>query len=51
MNSRKSHNSNIDVHRASSVKHLRKEKLLENEKQNDLTVPDWLFAETDEKKM
>ena len=38
-------NCNVNVHRASYVKHLRSKKLLENTKQNDLIVPEWLFKE------
>ena len=33
----------IDVHRASYGKHLRNKKHLENEKQNELIIPEWLF--------
>ena len=42
MNSRK---CKIDVHRASYVKHLRSKKHLENEKQNEMIIPEWLFKE------
>ena len=31
---------NVNVHRASFVKHLRREKHLENEKQDEMITPD-----------
>ena len=43
MNSRKCEVCNIDLHRASYAKHLRSKYHLENEKQNELNIPDWLF--------
>ena len=36
---------NVNVHRASFAKHMRSEKHLENEKQNDMIIPEWLFKE------
>ena len=36
---------NNEVHRASYVKHLRSKKHLENEKQNEMIIPEWLFKE------
>ena len=45
MNCRKCEICNIDVHRASFVKHLRSKKHLEIEKQNEMNVPEWLFQE------
>ena len=45
MNSRNCEISNVDVHRASYVKHLRSKKHLDNEKQNELKIPEWLFQE------
>ena len=36
---------NVDVHRVSMQKHLRSKKHLENEKQNELIIPEWLFKE------
>ena len=45
MNSRKCDFCNIDVHRASFVKHLRSKKHFENEKQNELIILEWLFKE------
>ena len=33
---------NVDVHRASYVKHLRSNQHLEDEKQNELIIPEWL---------
>ena len=35
----------VNVHRATYVKHLRSKKHLENEKQNQLIIPEWLFKE------
>ena len=51
MNSRKCEVCNVDVHRASYVKHLRSKKLLENEKQKELIIPEWLFGEPIESKI
>ena len=45
MNSRECEVCNIDVHRPSYVKHLRSKKQLENIKQNEMNIPDWLFHE------
>ena len=42
---------NVDVHRASFVKHLRSKKHLENIKQNEMIIPDWLFQEPVETKI
>ena len=41
---------NVDVHRASYMKHLRSKKHLENIKQNEMIIPDWLFREPVENK-
>ena len=43
MNSRQCEICNIDVHRASYQKQLRIKKHLENEKRNDLIIPEWFF--------
>ena len=51
MNSRKCDVCNIDVHRASFVKHLRSKKRLENIKQNEMIIPEWLFSEPIENKI
>ena len=51
MNSRKYEVCNIDVHRASYVKHLKSEKHLENIKQNEKILPEWLFSEPVENKI
>ena len=51
MNSRKGDVCNIDVHRASYVKHLRSEKHLENKKVNEMIIPEWLFSEPIENKI
>ena len=44
-NSRTCENYNVNVHRASFVKHLRSKKQLENEKQSEINLPEWLFKE------
>ena len=44
-NSRESDNCNVDVHRASYVKHLTSKEHLENERQKELIIPEWLFKE------
>ena len=36
---------NVNVHRASVVKHLRSKKHLENEKKNEMVIPEWMFEE------
>ena len=51
MNSRRCEICNIDVHRASFIKHLRSKKHLENIKHNELIIPDWLFREPVENKI
>ena len=51
MNSRKCEICNVDVHSASSIKHLRSKKHLENIKQNDMIKPEWLFQEPVENKI
>ena len=51
MNSRKCDICNIDGHRASYVKHLRIKKHLENEKHNELIIPEWFFKEPIENKI
>ena len=48
MNSRKCEICNVDVHRASYMKHLRSKKHIENMKQNEMIIPEWLFQEADE---
>ena len=45
MNSRKSELCNINVHRASYAKHLRSKTHMENIKQNEMIIPEWLFQE------
>ena len=50
MNSRKCDVCNIDVHRASYIKHLRSKKHMENIKQNEMILPEWLFQESVENK-
>ena len=51
MSSRKCEICNVDVHRASYIKHLRSRKHIENTKQNEMTIPEWLFLEPVEKKI
>ena len=42
-NSRTCQTCNVNVHRASIAKHMRSEKHLENEKQNDMIIIERLF--------
>ena len=51
MNCRKCEVCNINVHRASYAKHLRSKYLLENEKHNELIIPEWLFKKPIGKKI
>ena len=51
MNSRRCDICKIDVHRASYMKHLRSKKHLENMKQNEMIIPEWLFREPVENKI
>ena len=51
MNRRKCEICNVDVHRASYIKHLRSKKHIENIKQNDMIIPEWLFQEPVENKI
>ena len=51
MNSRKCDVCNIDVHRASYIKHLSSKKHIENIKQNEMIIPEWLFQEPVENKV
>ena len=44
-NSRTCEVCNVNVHRASFVKHLRNKKHLENIEQIEMIIPDWLFKE------
>ena len=44
-NSRTCEVCNVNVHRASLVKHLRSKKHIENIEQNEMIIPDWLFKE------
>ena len=43
-NSRTCENCNVNVHRTSYVKHLRK-KHIENIKQNEMNIPEWIYKE------
>ena len=49
MNSSKCDVCNVDVHRASYAKHLGSENHLENEKQNEMIIPEWLFEKPSKK--
>ena len=51
MNSRKCEVCNVDVQRASYVKHLRSIKYFENIKQNEIILRECLFQETIENKI
>ena len=51
MNSRKCEICNVDVHRASYIKHLRSKKHIENLKLNEMITPEWLFQEPVENKL
>ena len=44
-NSRTCEVCNVNVHRASFVRHLRSKKHLENIEQNEMIIPDWLLKE------
>ena len=50
MSSRKCEVCNIDVHRASYLKHLRSKKHMGKVKQNEMIIPEWLFQESTENK-
>ena len=50
-NSRKCDICNVDVHRASYVKHLRSKKHFEKEKINNMFIPEGLCQEPIEKKI
>ena len=43
MNSRRCEICNVDVHRASYIKHLRSKKHIENLKQKEKIIPEWFF--------
>ena len=50
MNSRKCEICNVNVHRASYVKHLRSKTHLKNMEQNEMNIPELLFKEPVENK-
>ena len=50
MNNCKCDICNVDVQRASYIKHLRSKKQLEIKKQKELIIPEWLFQELIENK-
>ena len=45
MNTNECEICNVDVHRASYMKHLRSKKHNEKMKQNEMIIPEWLFQE------
>ena len=51
MNSRRCDTCNVDVHRASYQKPLRSKKHLENLKEDNMIIPEWLFLEPVENKI
>ena len=51
MKSRRCEICNVDVHRPSYAKHLRSKKHIENMKQNEMIIPEWLFQEPVENKI
>ena len=51
MNSRRCEVCNVDVHRASYSKHMRRKKHFESMKQNEMIIPEWLFKEPIENKI
>ena len=51
MNSRKCEICKVDVLRESYVKHLRSKKHIENEKQNEMIIPECIFREPIENKI
>ena len=51
MNSRKCEFCNVDVHRASYLKHLRSKKHIKNMKPKKMMIPEWLFSEPVENKI
>ena len=51
MNSRKIDICNVNVRRASYAKHLRSKNHIENIKQNEMIIPEWLLQEPIEKKI
>ena len=44
-NSRTCEICKVNVHRASFAKHMRSKKILENEEQSGMIIPEWLFKE------
>ena len=51
MISRKCEICNVDIHRAPYTKHLRSKIHIENMKQNEMNIPEWLFQEPVENKL
>ena len=51
MNSRRCDIFNVDVHRASYIKHLRSKKHIQNMKRTEMIIPEWLFQEPIENKI
>ena len=50
MSSRRCEVCNVDVHRSSYAKHLKSKKHIENMKQNEMIIPEWLYQEPVENK-
>ena len=50
MNSRRCDICSVDIHRGSYMKHTRSKKHLENIKENEMIIPEWLLREPVEKK-
>ena len=51
MSNRRCDICNVNIHRASYIKHLRSKKHMENMKQNEMIIPEWLFQEPVENKI
>ena len=51
MNSRKCDICNVVIHRASFAKHLKSKKHLENLKEDDMIIPEWVFKQPVENKI
>ena len=51
MNSHRCDFCNVEIHRASFVKHMKSKKHIENMKQNEMIIPEWLFQEPVENKI
>ena len=45
MNSHNCEICDVNIHRASYIKHFRSKKHMENIKRNEMMIPEWLFQE------